>query len=114
METATDEVDMGMINQGKGQEPIPVYTKVGWVMAWVVMFVIGAMILRNCATSVIYGRKTNQQQVETYYKLGITDGTSGQGPMLRDEAVKNPVLRKAYSKGYREGVDKGRQTQISQ
>lgn len=100
---------MGMINQGKPQAPVPLYTKIGWGVAWVVMLVILAMILRNCATSVIYGRKTPPQQVELHYKLGLDDGSSGKGPLVRDEAVGNPVLRKAYSKGYREGLDLGRQ-----
>lgn len=105
---------MGGSNQGKGQAPVPMYTKIGWGIAWMMMLVILAMILRNCATSVIYGRKTDPRQVEVYYTLGVGDGTSGQGPVVRDEAVENPVLRKAYTKGYREGLDRGRQAPGSQ
>lgn len=99
---------MGMINQGKEQKEVPLYTKIGWGVAWVVMLAILSMILRNCATSVYYGRKTPPQQVDAFYELGMGDGTSGKGPVHRDEAAENPVLRKAYSKGYREGMDKGR------
>lgn len=87
--------------------PVPLYAKVGWVVAWVVMLVIGAMILRNCATSIIYGSKTEQGQVEAYYHDGVVDGRSGLGPNLRGEAVDNPVLRKSYNKGYRDGIDQG-------
>lgn len=100
---------MGNGGQGKAEKAVPTYTKIGWVVAWLVMLIIGGMILRNCATSIIYGRKTDAQQVEAYYKTGLADGTLGHGPVLRDEAVENPVLRKAYSKGYRDGLDRARQ-----
>jgi hypothetical protein len=94
--------------EGLDKASVPLYTKVGWVVVWVVMVVIAAMILRNCATSIIYGVKTGPQAVESYYKSGLRDGRAGQGPNLRGEGAENPVLRKAYNKGYREGVDKER------
>lgn len=100
---------MSRNNEGNIQAPVPLYTKIGWGVAWVVMLVILTMILRNCVTSVYYGRKTEPQQVEVYHKLGVSDGVSGKGPALPGEGRDNPVLRKAYSKGYREGVDQGRQ-----
>lgn len=93
-----------------GKMPVPLYTKIGWMVAWVVMLGLAAMILRNCATSIIYGSKTDAKTVDSYYKLGLQDGIAGQGPKLRDEAGENPVLRKAYSKGYREGADRGRRS----
>lgn len=95
--------------QTKTATPVPLYTKIGWVLAWIVMAVILVMVLRNCATSIFYGSQTGQQTVDTYYRLGLEDGSSGHGPHLRGEAVDNPVLRKAYSKGYREGSDRNRQ-----
>lgn len=96
---------------GAAKGPIPMYTKVGWVVAWVLMCVIGMMILRNCATSIIYGSKTEQRQVETFHQDGLQDGRAGLGPHLQGEGVDNPILRKAYNKGYREGVDQGQQRQ---
>lgn len=103
---------MSKIIKGKAlQGPVPLYTKIGWGVAWLLMLVMLAMILRNCATSIYYGSTTDPQKVEVYYQLGMVDGTAGKGPALRDEAVGNPVLRKSYSKGYRDGVDKGRMSQ---
>lgn len=90
------------------QSPVPLYTKIGWVLAWVLMFGLAAMILRNCATSVFYGVQTDQQAVDASYQAGIKDGSSGQGQKERGEGEANSVLRKAYVKGFREGLDKGR------
>lgn len=92
---------------------IPLYTKIGWGLAWVFMLGFGAMILRNCATSVIYGLKTDKQTVDSYYQAGVNDGSSGQGENLRGEAEENSILRKAYVKGYRDGVDKERKIEHS-
>jgi hypothetical protein len=87
---------------------VPLYTKIGWGIAWLVMLGFAAMILRNCATSVIYGLKTDPQTIESSYQAGAKDGRAGQGQDLRGEAVENSVLRKAYVKGYRDGIDKER------
>lgn len=100
---------MNQSEQKTAKGSVPMYTKVGWVVAWVAIVVIVSMILRNCATSIYYGSRTGQQAVDASYTLGLTDGQSGQGPHLQDEAAKNPVLRKAYNKGYRDGIDRGRQ-----
>lgn len=91
-----------------GNAAVPLYTKIGWGLAWVVMLVLVAMILRNCATSVIYGLKTEPQAVEASYQSGLADGSSGKGQKVQGGAEENSVLRKAYVKGYRDGADKGR------
>lgn len=91
-----------------GKASVPLYTKIGWGVAWVVMLGLTAMILRNCATSVFYGLKTDQPAVDASYQSGLADGRSGKGQAVRGEAVENSVLRKAYVKGYREGVDQRR------
>lgn len=96
-----------MVKAGKGA--VPLYTKIGWGLAWVVMLGLAAMIMRNCATSVFYGLQTDQQAVSTYYQEGLKDGRLGQGQGLRGQSEANSVLRKAYIKGYRDGIDKGRQ-----
>ena len=100
---------MNQSERKKAKASVPMYTKVGWVVAWAVMVVILSMILRNCATSIFYGSRTEPQAVDSSYKLGLEDGKAGQGPHLRGEAVGNPVLRKAYNKGYRDGIDRSRQ-----
>lgn len=94
--------------EGAGAGDVPLYAKIGWVVAWVVMGVILIMILRNCATSIYYGIKTDKQAVESYHTSGVRDGRAGQGAKLRGEGAENPVLRKAYNKGYREGIDQER------
>lgn len=93
---------------GDGKGPVPLYAKIGWVVAWVVMLGLLTMILRNCATSIIYGLKSEQVQVDSYYRTGLEDGRAGhhQSALGQEE---NSVLRKAYVKGYRDGIDKGRQ-----
>jgi hypothetical protein len=85
------------------EKSVPFYTKAGWVAAWLVMLIIMAMILRNCATSVIYGSKTEKAAVEYSYTQGQKDGQAGQQAESQD--LRNPVLRKAYNKGYRDGLD---------
>lgn len=94
--------------QQRVKTPVPLYAKVGWVVAWTAMLVVVAMMLRNCATSVIYGSKTDKAQVDSLYQAGLQDGATGQGPAVPREAVENPVLRKSYNKGYRDGVDRRR------
>ena len=66
------------------------------------------MILKNCVASVKYGRQTEMTTVDSYYQVGIRDGQLDKEFYLPDEAMKNPVLRKSYNKGYREGLDKRR------
>ena len=90
-----------------GKTAVPLYTKIGWIAAWVVMLGLAMMIMRNCATSVFYGLRTDQQTVDSYYQQGISDGRTGENQKLQGEAAENSVLRKAYIKGYREGRDQG-------
>jgi len=99
-------MDRKMVESGKAS--VPLYAKIGWGVAWAVMLGLTAMILRNCATSVFYGLKTDPQAVDSYYQAGVKDGGAGQGQNLQGEGKENSVLRKAYVKGYREGLDKGR------
>ena len=93
-----------------GKTAVPLYAKIGWVLAWVVMLGLITMILRNCATSIIYGLQTDQPTIESYYQMGVKDGRSGQNQNARAGTTENSVLHKAYIKGYREGVDSGRDT----
>lgn len=89
----------------KKMKPVPFYTKIGWVLAWSVMAIIGMMILRNCVASVKYGSQTEMVTVDAFYKQGLADGRKGNEFSLPEEVKGNPVLRKSYNKGYREGLD---------
>ncbi|MDF1577937.1 MAG: hypothetical protein P1P81_05765 [Desulfobulbales bacterium] len=84
---------------------VAIHTKAVWLAAWIVMLVIMAMILRNCVTSVIYGSKTDNAEVAYYYRQGEITGKAGLRAWPTDLDLANPVLRKAYSKGYRDGLD---------
>ena len=66
------------------------------------------MIVKNCAGSFKYGRKTEGKTIEYYHQQGEKDGIAGQDPGLPGIVADNPLLRKAYTKGYREGRDKAR------
>ena len=87
------------------KKPIPFYTKVGSVAAIILMAIILSMMLRNCAQSVKYGTQTEVSISDSYYQLGIQDGQADKGFSLPADVMENPVLRKAYNKGYREGID---------
>ena len=87
---------------------VPLYTKVGGVIAWIVMAIIMAMVLRNCVASVKYGSQTEMSTVDSYYQTGSKDGQLGKEFFLPADVMENPVLRKAYNKGYREGMDNRR------
>ncbi len=93
---------------GKSEKvSVPLYAKIGLGVTWLLMLSLAAMILRNCATSVIYGLQTDRQTADSYYQEGVHDGSLGQGQNLRGQAEENSVLRKAYIKGYRDGIDRG-------
>lgn len=92
------------MNENK-EKSVPFYTKYGWVVAWIVLLVIAAMILRNCALSVIYGSKTEKAAVDFSYTQGKKAGEAGLKVQPQDLDMENPVLRKANSKGYRDGLD---------
>nr|MBF0221070.1 hypothetical protein [Desulfobulbaceae bacterium] len=89
----------------RNAKPVPLYTKIGWIAAWVVMSVLILMILRNCMTSVKYGSQTEIGTVDSYYQLGLKEGQLGKDFFLPGDVMNNPVLRKSYTKGYREGMD---------
>ena len=87
------------------EKKVPIYTKVGWVVSWTLMIVIFGMILRNCAGSFFYGPKTDQIMVDQYYQQGIEDGRKEKAASMQDPVFENPIVRKSYNKGFREGMD---------
>ena len=86
-------------------KPIPFYTKAGGVVAWIFMAILITMIFKNCVTSVQYGSQTEMNTVDFYIQTGIADGQLGKEFFLPADVMVNPVLRKAYNRGYREGMD---------
>ena len=94
------------IESEQKSKPIPFYTKAGGLAAWIVMTIIITMMLKNCVASVKYGSQTEKSAVDSYYQLGIKDGQLDKEFYLPAEVEGNPVLHKAYNKGYREGIDR--------
>jgi hypothetical protein len=86
---------------------IPLYTKWGIRITAFIILLLTAMILKNCLGSFIYGVATEQELQNQYYELGYRHGRQkAQG--LEKEAEpdsSNPLLRKLYHKGYRDGWD---------
>lgn len=89
----------------KQDEGIPLYAKVGWVVSWALMLLLSGLIFKNCAGSIRYGAGTTNEKINYYYQLGYRDGQAGKpGNDTVTNLVENPLLKKAYSKGFREGL----------
>ena len=97
---------MVVIESGQKAKPIPFYTKAGGVAAGILMVIILSMMLKNCAGAVKYGSQTDDVAVDSSYQQGIKDGQRDGVFSIPEEGLGNPVLQKAYNKGYREGLDK--------
>lgn len=86
-------------------DKIPLYAKVGWVLCWLLMLILMSMIFRNCMGSIKYGNDTETSQIEFYYNQGYSDAVkSGESRGSELERLENPLLKKAYVKGFREGL----------
>ena len=84
---------------------IPLYAKVGWVGCWLLMLVLISLIFRNCVGSIKYGSSTESAQIESYYDQGYSDGAKiGVSRSSEMDELNNPLLKKAYVKGFREGL----------
>jgi len=94
-----------MEEQQQRRAAIPLYARIGWVAAWVLMAVIVSMILHNCVNSVYYGSRTSGEAVRRYYDMGRRAGEAGKEDLPADPGLENPVLRKSFNKGYRDGLD---------
>jgi len=88
------------------QKKIPTYTKLGLVAVWAALLFIVALTVKNCANTIYYGNKTPRPTVEHYYRLGEENGRQGHGEIPpANSNLDNPILRKAYNQGYRNGLD---------
>lgn len=92
--------------KGRSRKQIPLYTRAGWLTAWIFIIAILAMALRTCIRAMDYSRKTRPAEIQHYKALGLEDGRVGRHIALPEEAKDNTLLRNAYNKGFREGRDK--------
>ena len=84
---------------------IPLYAKVGWFVCWFLMLVLISMIFRNCMGSIKYGTTTDGSEIESYYNQGFSDAVkNGVSRTVEIDKLNNPLLKKAYVKGFREGL----------
>jgi hypothetical protein len=91
----------------KEKPEIPLHTKWGIRVTAVIILILTVMIIKNCMGSFIYGVLTEQEQQNQYYEIGYSHGVRrAQGLEQAPEAkTENPLLRKLYHKGYRDGWD---------
>lgn len=88
-------------------DKIPLYTSVGIKVTVILLLILGLMILKNLVSSIFYGTVTDDSAIQQYYEMGFTAGKK----QARNEAVgekpqiDNPLLKKAYNRGFREGWD---------
>ena len=85
---------------------VPLYAKVGWIVTWGIMIVLVIMLSKNLIGSIVFGPITEKKDMTIFYDLGVSDALSGKpGKEVRGNE-KNPLLKKSYTKGYQEGLDR--------
>ncbi|MDX1776931.1 MAG: hypothetical protein R3297_10140 [Desulfobulbales bacterium] len=91
----------------KVKSEIPLYTKWGIRVSAVIILVLTAMIIKNCMGSIIYGVRTEAEQQKEFYETGYSHGVQRARGLeqLPEAGTDNPLLRKLYHKGYRDGWD---------
>lgn len=91
--------------KNKKATPVPFYAKVGWITCWLLMLVLITMIFRNCVGSIKYGSATSSSEIEYYYQQGYSDAVqTGISRSAEMDKLNNPLLKKSYVKGFREGL----------
>lgn len=88
------------------QPSIPLYTKIGGRITMIIALLLTVLIVKRCAGSIYYGAVTPQSEIEKLYNSGYRDG-SGQASDIPapSPAFDNPLLKKSYQKGFRDGWD---------
>lgn len=91
----------------KMSKEIPLYTRIGTKITTILLVLLGFMIIKNCAGSIYYGLSTDSDTQEHYYNLGRANGGREARGMKQTPApaFDNPVLEKAYNKGFQVGWD---------
>ncbi len=96
----------------KTNPDIPTHTKIGIRVTVILIIILSVMILKNCVGSFFYGTRTGNKIQQQYYDQGYNDGSNkAQGMKVNEEPkTNNPLLRKTYRKGFRDGWDSQKQT----
>ena len=79
------------------------------------MLILLFLLAKNCVRSVRYGTSTSDQEIQQQYDQGYATGLI-HGANNTDEIKEpqdNPMLIKAYRKGFRAGRDKARTKESS-
>ncbi|MDZ7642472.1 MAG: hypothetical protein U5J62_10685 [Desulfurivibrio sp.] len=85
--------------------PVPWSARIGWLLVWLAIIVVVLMIAHNCVNAFQHGRDTSPAQVEQAYQQGLAAGRAGADEAYGSKTENNPVLYKAFIKGYRRGAD---------
>jgi len=88
---------------------VPFSAKVWWAITWVIMIVLMCLLWANLHNAVVFGTKTGGDEISIYRDAGFADAISGEKTRRAGMQTDNPLLKKAYNKGFREGLDKNRQ-----
>ena len=90
-----------------GKPEIPPHTKWGIRVTTIIILLISVMVIKNCVGSFMYGVSTEQEQQKQYYEIGYSHGIQkargNKNPV--EPETDNPLLRKMYRKGFRDGWD---------
>ncbi len=84
---------------------VPFSAKIGWVITWILMVVILVMLGKNFIGSFVFGVGTKNSEIDTYHEMGFSDAKVGEESRLDRLGLDNPLFKKAYKNGYREGID---------
>ncbi|OGQ95872.1 MAG: hypothetical protein A2521_01845 [Deltaproteobacteria bacterium RIFOXYD12_FULL_57_12] len=91
------------------EKKIPTYTKIGIRITTVLILLLAIMIARNCVRSINYGTTTSDKDIERYFNLGFEAGARGgletNATEVKETEQDNPLLKKAYQRGFRAGRD---------
>ena len=98
------------------KKEIPLYTKIGFRVTVVILLVLTIFLVQRCVDSVRYGTGTAEMEVLEQYQRGYAAGIRQGGMGLPEESVEfeNPLLKKAYLRGFREGWDSARRVEKSE
>ena len=87
---------------------LPVHTRLGGFFCRGILIILALFMLKNCVSAVYFGRKTSNQEMARSYAAGYARG-SEDGEYIGDQPEKNtrenPLVRKSYLQGFRDGRD---------
>ena len=92
-------------------DKLPLHTRLGACGTIAILIVLTFFLLRNCVRALYYGSTTSDIELSRYYDTGLSDGMQQHLAKLMGEnkSLKNPLLTKAYLKGFRHGRDLARE-----